>query len=192
MAAIDDDADPAAGFTVVREDEMWRGHIVRLCHLELTDPAGVHFERDVVRHPGAVAVVPMTDDGTVTLVRQYRAAVGRSVLEVPAGTCDVDGEALEKTARRELVEEAGLEAAQVEPLARVYNSPGYSDQVTTIFLARGLRPCPTGRTGVEEQHMTVEEVDVRRAHALVAEGRVVDETTALGLLLARDAHEGHP
>ncbi len=184
-----DPVDPAAGFTVVGEDEVWRGHIVRLCHLELTDPDGEPFGRDVVRHPGAVAVVPMDDDGTVTLVRQYRAAFDGSVLEIPAGTRDVEGEPAEETARRELIEEAGLEAEVVERLAVTYNSPGYCDQVTTIFLATGVRPCPTGRTGIEEQHMTVEHVDVRRAGDLVAEGRVVDETTALGLLLARDAFE---
>jgi ADP-ribose pyrophosphatase len=188
VPAADDTADPGAGFTVVGEEEVWRGHLLRLCHLELTDPAGQHFDRDVVRHPGAVAVVPMADDGTVTLVRQYRSPVGRSVLELPAGTCDVAGEPPEETARRELVEEAGLEAARLRHLASAYNSPGYSDQVTTIFLATGLRPCPTGRSGVEEQHMRIEHVEVRRVHELIGRG-VIDETTALGLLLARDVHQ---
>jgi ADP-ribose pyrophosphatase len=186
---VDEAADPAAGFSVVAEDERWRGHVISLHHLELTGPDGEPFERDVVRHGGAVAVVAMAEDGTVTLVRQYRAAVGRAVLELPAGTRDVEGEPPEVTARRELIEEAGLEATSLEELAAVYNSPGYSDQVTTIFLATGLRPCPTARTGVEERHMAVEEVHVGAAPALMARG-VIDETTALGLLLARDAFEG--
>jgi len=185
----DDEADPAAGFSVLAEDERWRGHVIRLCHLELAGPGGERFERDVVRHAGAVAVVAMADDGTVTLVRQYRAAVGRAVLELPAGTRDVDGEPPEETARRELIEEAGLEASRLEELAAVYNSPGYSDQVTTVFLATGLRPCPTARTGVEERHMAVEEVRMDAVGALLARG-VIDETTALGLLLARDAFAG--
>jgi len=73
-------------------------------------PDGRTFERDIVRHPGAVAVVAVDDQRHATLVRQYRPSVGTFVLEIPAGTCDVDGEEAEATARRELAEEAGLEA----------------------------------------------------------------------------------
>ena len=76
--------------------------------VELVDPDGEPFERFIVHHPGAVAIVPVDADRRVTLVRQYRAAVDRMVLEAPAGTCDVDGEPPEATARRELAEEAGL------------------------------------------------------------------------------------
>ena len=182
--------DPAAGFSVVAEEELWRGHIVALSHLRLTDPAGVAFERDVVRHPGAVAVVALDADGRVALVRQYRAAVGGAILELPAGTCDVSGEPLVETARRELIEEAGLEATSFVELIATYNSPGYCDQVTTVFLATGLRPCATERAGVEEQHMTVEWVSLDDLDELLGTGAVLDETTALGLLLARGARRG--
>jgi 8-oxo-dGDP phosphatase len=132
-----------------------------------------------------VAVVAVDDDGTATLVRQLRAALWQSVLEVPAGTCDVDGEPPDETARRELAEEAGLEAEQVTPLAVVYNSPGYSDQRTHIFLATGLRSCATGRDGVEERWMTTERVALHDVERMVADQRLVDQTTVLALLLAR-------
>jgi len=149
----------------------------------LEDPDGEPFERDIVRHPGAVAVIPVHDDGTVTLVRQFRASVMTEILEAPAGTCDADGESLEDTARRELIEEAGLAAGRLEKVAAVRNSPGFCDQVTTIFLATDLTAVPTARDGVEERWMSVVRLPLAEVAAMVGDGRVVDETTALGVLL---------
>jgi ADP-ribose pyrophosphatase len=186
VASGQDDAAPA-GFARTGEDVVFTGHVFSVVRAGFTDPDGRPFERSVVRHPGAVAVVAVDEMGLATLVRQLRTAVWQSVLEVPAGTCDVDGEPLEVTARRELVEEAGLEAERLEVLASVFNSPGYSDQRTTVYLATGLRPCATARAGVEEQWMTTEQVALADVERLVAEGRLVDQTTVLGLLLARGA-----
>ena len=129
--------------------------------------------------------MPAHDDGTVTLVRQYRAAVDAMVLEIPAGTRDRDGEAPEDTARRELVEEAGLEAAQWELLVSVWNSPGVSDQHTMIYLATGLRAVASRPDGVEEGYMTTERIRLADLEQLVADGVLHDETTVLGLYLAR-------
>jgi ADP-ribose pyrophosphatase len=130
--------------------------------------------------------VPVDETRTVTLVRQYRASIDRMVLETPAGTCDVAGEAAETTARRELAEEAGLQAASMERLMGTFNTPGISDQFTTIFLATGLSPVPARPAGVEEGFMTIETIELRQVDDLVADGTLVDETTVLGLLLARD------
>lgn len=173
------------------EQPIFDGHLFSVRRVSYTDPEGEAFDREVVRHPGAVAVVPVHDDGTVTLVRQLRVAVGEPVLEAPAGTCDVDGEDLETTAARELGEEAGLEAARLRHLATVYNSPGYSDQRTAIFLATGLGRCQTERSGAEERHMTVETVALDDVTELVASGRLVDSTTIVGLLLARSRLADH-
>jgi 8-oxo-dGTP pyrophosphatase MutT (NUDIX family) len=173
------------GFRRVSEEELLRAWLFRVERLELLDPADHPFERVVVRHPGAVTIVPVHQDGTVTLVRQYRAAVDAMVLEIPAGTRDKDGESLEATARRELAEEAGLEAAHWEQLIGTWNSPGVSDQHTTIFLATGLTATPPRPDGVEEGYMTVETVRLDDLDALVADGTLHDETTVLGLYLAR-------
>ena len=180
-----DGAGQVGGFRQVGEEEIFRGWLFRVTRAHLVDPAGEGFEREVVRHPGAVAVVPVADDGTVTVVRQFRPALGRSVLEIPAGTCDVDGEPLEETARRELAEEAGLDAASIRRLAAVHNSPGFTDQLTTIFLATGLTPCPTERSGVEERWMSTETFALEDVPGMVDDGSLVDETTVLGLSLAR-------
>ncbi len=183
---------PVDGFTFLGEEEIWRGWLLRLATAHFADPDGHRFDREVVHHPGTVAVVAVDETGTAVLVRQFRPAVGRALLEIPAGTCDVAGEAGEATAARELAEEAGLAADRLEWLAEVYNSPGYVDQRTTIFLATGLRPVPTGRSGVEERWMTVERVRLAEVPDRVADGTLVDSTTVLGLRLAADALARRP
>ena len=133
------------GFRRVSEEELLRAWLFRVDRFHLLDPDGEPFDRFVIRHPGAVTVVPVHDDGTVTLVRQYRAAVDALVLEIPAGTRDKDGEEPEDTARRELAEEAGLEAAHWELLIGTWNTPG--DQRPAHPHLPGHRACPPSRAG---------------------------------------------
>lgn len=173
-------------FRKVAEDELWQGWILRLGRAHFTDPEGEPFARDVVHHPGAVAVVPVHDDGSVTLLHQFRPAVGDYVFEIPAGTCDVPGEPPVATAARELTEEAGLQAALLVEVATIYNSPGFCDQRTTIFVATGLTPCPDERSGVEERWMEVRRLAPDELDRVLASG-VADASTALGVRLAREA-----
>jgi 8-oxo-dGTP pyrophosphatase MutT (NUDIX family) len=172
-------------FRRVSEVEVFRGWIFTVGQAEILDPDGGSFERFIIHHPGAVTIVPVDAERRVTLVRQYRAAVNRMMLEVPAGTCDVKNEAREVAARRELAEEAGLIAEKMEVLIETFNTPGISDQHTTIYLATGLTPCPPKPMGVEEGFMTIETIALDDLDALVADGTLVDETTVLGLYLAR-------
>jgi ADP-ribose pyrophosphatase len=148
------------------------------------DPDGDEFERDFLLHPGAVGIIALHDDGTVTLVRQFRGAMGRTVLEMPAGTCDVDGEPAIDTARRELAEEAGLVASRLDLLAPLPVSPGVSNQVTTVFLATGLTTCDTEREGPEERAMTVERVPLDKVVAMAAAGELIDAPTLAAVALA--------
>ncbi|MEO5679361.1 MAG: NUDIX hydrolase [Acidimicrobiales bacterium] len=171
-------------FRALAEDVVYESRLLRVARGTFAAPDGTEFQRDVVHHPGWVAVVPLTDDGHVVCVRQYRAAVGTWLLEVPAGICDVDGEAPEVTARRELAEEAGLAAAHVELVATIHNSPGFADERGWLFLATGLSEVPLDRQGVEEDHMQVVRVPVADAARLVAAGEVTDAKTVVGLLLA--------
>ena len=173
------------GFRRVSEEELLRAWLFRVDRFRLLDPDDKPFDRFVIRHPGAVTIVPVHDDGTVTLVRQYRAPVDTLVLEIPAGTRDKDGESPEATARRELAEEARLEATYWELLLGTWNSPGISDQQTLIYLATGLSSIPARPDGVEEGYMTVETIHLDDVDALVAAGSLKDETTVLGLYLAR-------
>jgi 8-oxo-dGDP phosphatase len=174
-----------SGFRRVSEEELLRAWLFRVDRYHLLDPGDKPFDRFVIRHPGAVTIVPVHDDGTVTLVRQYRAAVDAQVLEIPAGTLDKEGEGPEDAARRELAEEAGLEAANWELLLGTWNTPGISDQHTLIYLATGLSSIPVRPDGVEEGYMTIETIHLDQVDALVADGSLKDETTVLGLYLAR-------
>jgi 8-oxo-dGTP pyrophosphatase MutT (NUDIX family) len=178
-------ADPEPSFRRVSEEEIFHGWIFNVARAEILDPNGHSFNRFVVRHPGAVAIVAVDADRRVTLVRQYRAPVDRMVLEAPAGTLDVEGEEPETAARRELAEEAGLTARSMEVLIDTFNTPGISDQHTVVYLATGLSPCPATPEGVEEGFMTIETIALDDVETLVANGTLVDETTVLGLLLAR-------
>jgi len=162
--------------------EGWRITVVRGSFVA---PDGTPFTRDIVRHPGAVAVVPVTDHGTVLLVRQYRGPVDRELLEIPAGTRDVDGEDPARTAARELEEEVGVRAGRLVRLGAVLNSPGFCDEETVLFLARDLEPGERSGHGEEERFLDVVEVPLADVDALVAEGVLTDAQTVLGLLLAR-------
>lgn len=151
-------------------------------------PDGEKFEREIVRHPGAVAIVPVVDDGSAALlVRQYRSAVERELLELPAGKRDIDGEPTEVTARRELVEEIGMRSGRLEKLAEFYMTPGFSDEHMTIFMALDLEETAPAVEGPEERHMTVQQIAFDDVGGLVTAGEIVDAKTIIGLFLARDA-----
>lgn len=152
---------------------------------EVESPDGEVLTRYTVRHPGAVAVVPVDGDDVV-MVRQYRAAARRALLEVPAGKREPD-EAPEETAARELEEEVGLVPGRLVKLAGFYNSPGFTDEYTHVYLADGLTVSPGGREGLraEERHMEVVRVALDDVDGLVAAGEVVDAKTIVGLALAR-------
>ena len=153
-------------------------------------PDGTVFERQVVHHPGAVVVVPLTSKDQVVLVRQFRAAVAEDLLELPAGKRDVPGEPPEVTAERELVEEVGLMPGRLDLLARFYNSPGFSDELSYVFLARELAPAPASPAGIEEKHMTVHEVELSSVPDMIRDGRIMDAKTIIGLGLTRELLAG--
>ena len=174
-----------AGFARLGEREVYQGHVIGLGIGTFRAPDGSTFERDIVHHPGAVAVVPLLDDGRVVLVRQYRAPIDQLLLEIPAGLRDVEGESTELTAARELAEETGLAAARFDWLCEFHNSAGCSDETIVIYLATGLRAVPSDRQGAEERFMQVVEVSLDRFDAMVDDGSIVDATTILGVGLAR-------
>jgi ADP-ribose pyrophosphatase len=158
--------------------EAFRGRLVRVDVERWTEP---DREREVVRHPGAAAIVALTEAGEVVLVRQLREAVRRRLLELPAGLLDVEGEAPAETARRELAEEAGYRAPEVRPLGRVHTSPGFADEVVHLFVAEGVV-----RTGRPEDRVEVVTMPLHEAVAAARIGTISDAKTVAGLLLALD------
>jgi ADP-ribose pyrophosphatase len=176
-----------SGFAKTGEEEIFDGHVVRLVSSTFTDPDGDEFSREIVHHPGAVGVVPVLSDGrTAVLVRQYRAAVEAEVLEIPAGKLDVDGEAPDAAAARELEEEIGQRAGRLEKLAGFYTTPGFSDEWAMVYLALDLTESAVDAQGVEESHMTIEHVALADVPGMIADGRLVDAKTIIGLTLAAE------
>ena len=177
-------------FSKLSERIVFSGSLISVAEATFRGPDGDTFTRDVVHHPGAVDVVPVLDDGaggyTVVMVRQYRAAVDKELLEIPAGKRDVQGEAVELTAARELEEEIGMRAGRLDLLGHFLNSPGFCDEESYLFLARDLSPCTSSAQGVEEQHMTVERVGLDDVPDLIARGELMDAKSIIGLLLARE------
>lgn len=173
-----------AGFSVEGTTPIHSGYVIDMVEAEMRDPDGGVHARDVVRHPGAVSVLPLHDDGTVTLVRQYRVAPDGDLLEIPAGKADRGDEDPVDLALRELAEEVGLAASSCVRLAGFYLSPGYSDEWHETFLATGLSEVPTEFDGVEERHMDVVRLDLAEAVDGVATGRIADAKTIIALLAA--------
>ncbi len=158
-----------------------RGAIVRLDQLTLRAPDGSEVRRDVVRHPGGVGVLAV-DGGRTWLVRQYRAALGEPMLEIPAGKRDGNGESPVETARRELAEELGMTASEWTPLGSLTPSPGYTDEVIHLFAASGIVASSRRPQGAEEVEAEVVEMTVVDALAAVEDGTITDAKTQIALL----------
>lgn len=163
-----------------------QGHIWHVAVSTFEAPDGELFERDVVRSPGAVGVMPMLFDNgvpVVVFVRQYRGPLDRYVLEIPAGMRDVPDEPPEVTAGRELIEEVGLSPGRLDYLTHFYTSAGMTDSVLHLYLATELAPVARNVHGPEETHMDVVQLPLAEAVEMVVRGEIHDAKTVIGLLL---------
>ncbi len=140
---------------------------------------GTAHEREVIRHPGAVTILPMVNPQQVCLIRNYRVAVGQTLIELPAGTLE-PGEDPSVTAARELIEETGFRAQRVERLHSFFLSPGILDEQMHLFLATELTPGAAAREPGEEIENLVVSWD--EAMTMVADGTIKDAKTMVGLM----------
>jgi len=177
------DRPPANTFRQISEDTVFEGKIIRVATGEFVSPSGTTVVRELVRHPGAVAVVPIVGDHVV-MVRQYRAAIDGDLLEIPAGKRDVADEPPEVTAEREVIEEIGLRPHSLELLARFYNSAGFTDEYCYVYLATDFDDAVAEAHGEEEQHMVIEHIPLDDVYAMIADGRLCDAKSIVGLTLA--------
>lgn len=167
-------------FRVLDRTVLGRGVFLALESLELETPEGSSVVRDVIRHPGGVAVLPV-DDGRIWLTEQYRAAVGRRLLEVPAGKLDHPDEAPADAAARELEEEMGLRPIRLVAVGRMLPSPGYTDEVIHLFVADGIVAGTRTPQGAEEHDAEVVELTLDDALARMDRGELDDAKTQLVL-----------
>jgi 8-oxo-dGTP pyrophosphatase MutT (NUDIX family) len=181
-------ADVPEQWPVVSTAELARGRLVTVRTDKVRTPDNQVAERDVVLHPGAVAVLALDDAERVLLIRQYRHPVGRLLWEIPAGLRDVSGEPPWATARRELLEEAGYQARDWRVLADYYTSPGFSTERLRVFLARDLEHVPEAERDfvpeAEEAHLLSAWLPLDEAVRKVFAGDLHNGVTAVGLLAA--------
>jgi ADP-ribose pyrophosphatase len=181
-------ADEPASWPVVSSAELVRGRLVTLLTDKVRMPDDELAERDVVIHPGAVAVLALDDAGQVLLIRQYRHPVRRLLWEIPAGLRDVSGEPAWATARRELLEEAGYRARDWRVLADYYTSPGFSTERLRVFLARDLEFVPEAERDfvpeAEEAELVSAWLPLDEAVRKVFAGDLHNGVAALGVLAA--------
>jgi ADP-ribose pyrophosphatase len=157
-----------------------RGRSLTLQVEEVTLPTGRTVSLDVVRHPGASAVVPFEDERTVLLIRQFRHAAGGFIWEVPAGK--LDGDTPEACAHKELAEEAGRRAGRLVRLASVFTTPGFTDEVIHLFAAFDLTAVPQALE--HDEVIEVAPTPLQRALEMIYTGELRDAKSALALLLA--------
>lgn len=167
------------------------GNLLKLRVDTVKLPDGRVSQREIVEHPGAVAIVPVTSDNEVLLVRQWRHPIRQVTLEIPAG-CLEAGEEPERTAQRELVEETGYFPGALEKLTSLYLSVGYSDEIIHIFLARNLQK--TGEHDIpgansdwqadDDENLQTVRMPLEEAIQKARSGEMVDSKTVAGLLLA--------
>jgi 8-oxo-dGDP phosphatase len=174
-------------YRLLASEQVYEGRVISLRLDTVAMPGGGESVREVVTHPGAVAVVALDDEGRVVLLRQYRHPVGEYLWELPAGLRDEDGEPPLETAKRELAEEVLLAAEHWSLLTTTYSSPGFCDELVFVYLAEGLSAAdrPVGFTVEhEELDMTVERMPLAEAVQRVFDGDIRNGTAVIGLLAA--------
>jgi len=179
-------------FPVQSTKDVYVGHVMALRSDEVVMPGGRVAVREILEHPGAVAVAALDAEDRLMMIYQYRHPVRRRLWELPAGLRDVSGEALELTAARELAEEADLRAGLFHLLIDLHTSPGFADETIRIFLARELSAVPDDerfeRTD-EEADLEVAWIDLDEAVAMVFRGDITNAAAVGGLLAAARARD---
>lgn len=166
------------------QESIFRGNMIKLRVDTVALPNGETAQREIIEHPGAVAIVPLTEDNQVIMVRQFRYPINAITLELPAGKLEW-GEEPEGTLHRELAEETGLKAGKVELLGEFYPAPGYSNEKITIYLARELAPQVVVEKTDEEEFLEPLKMPFGEALSMVEKGEIRDAKTIIGLEWAK-------
>ena len=174
--------------TTVETMRVFDGLILHIDHINNRLPNGKTAAREVARHVGASAVVPVDGDGNVWLVKQFRAPIDQILLEVPAGKLDYKGEDRLEAAKRELQEETGLTAGEWIHLSDIVTTPGFSDELISLYLARDLSAGESHPD--DDEFLNVVKVPLDELVAMIARGEVTDAKTICAVLLAEKVVNG--
>ena len=176
---------------VLDSEEVYKGKIISIRKDTLTRGDGKKFIRETAVSSDAVAVVAMDEQSRILLIRQYRHPMKQPVWEIPAGKMDVDGERPEETAIRELQEETDTTAESVELLTLFYNSVGWTNEKTYVYLVKNLREVPEFKRENEEADIEKKWIALDEAYDLVRTGELADAKTVIGILLTFEKEKSH-
>jgi len=173
-------------FELLKSEILMKGRAFAIRRDLLRMPDGHETTLDVIQHGGSVVIIPVDENGNILLVRQYRHAAGKELLELPAGTLD-EGESPDFCAAREIREETGMAADSLAKLGEFYLAPGYSDEFMTVYLATGLSDSPLDAD--EDEFLTLETVPIAEAFRMAERGEIPDAKSLAALYLARPSLE---
>lgn len=165
----------------IGSEMIYNGKVISLKVDDVTLPNGKAGKREIVNHPGAVAIIAITDEGKLVVVEQYRKALERSIIEIPAGKLE-PGEEPAVTAARELEEETGYGCKELTYLQSFATSPGFADEIIHIFIARDLYEIEDRAAMDEDEFVELMEITVEEGEQLVAEQKIFDAKTAFAIL----------
>lgn len=168
--------------TTVSKELIFEGKIIKLEKLTVKLPNNKISEREIVRHPGGSVVLPVDDEGNIYLVRQYRKPLERHLYELPAGKLD-KGEDPLQCAIRELKEETGLIAREIKLITKIATTPGFSDEILYLYLAKGLKK-ETYRPD-EDEFLSICKFPINELTTMIEKGEIIDSKTLIGILYAR-------
>lgn len=169
-------------FELIRSETILQGRAFSIRRDYLKTPNGRETRLEIIEHGGSVVLIPVDADGNLLFVRQYRHAVGKDLLELPAGTRDGD-EPFEKCAARELREETGMEAGNLQKVGEFYLAPGYSSEFMAVYLATGLKENPLD--GDDDEFLNLEKIPLKKAIEMAERGELPDAKSLAALLLAK-------
>ncbi|TQE92429.1 NUDIX domain-containing protein [Ureibacillus terrenus] len=168
----------------VHSTEIFKGKVVTLTVDDVILPNGKEAKREIVHHPGAVAIIPITRDGKIVFVEQYRKALERSIVEIPAGKLE-PGEDPAVCARRELEEETGYGAGELTYLLSFATSPGFANEIIHLYVAKDLYKIEEKRTLDEDEFVSIIEATIEEAEEMIENRQIYDAKTAYGVLWAK-------
>ena len=165
----------------IQSQPIFKGKVISLKVDDVTLPNGETSKREIVNHPGAVAIIAITSEGKLVVVEQYRKALERSIIEIPAGKLE-PGELPEITAARELEEETGYGCNELTYLQSFATSPGFADEIIHLFIARGLYKIENRAAMDEDEFVELMEITVEEGERMIAQQKIFDAKTAFAIL----------
>lgn len=164
----------------VSEKKLFEGKVLSLYLSNFSNSRGRNLEREIVKRKNAAGILAVTDKDKIILVKQYRQAVEQLMWEIPAGIID-EGESALDTAKRELIEETGFKANEIEELTRYFSSAGFTDEEVVVYLATGLTY--VGEEPEDDEEFEIKEFSIKETLSMINSGEIIDAKTIIAIIL---------